>query len=478
MDAVDREIQATLRRVEQRTENIRIGDDAQTVQVAEFMTEADLLTRCVYVETGRRVAILPREPNSGQRARVLTLEEFGEAYLASGELMGGAGGGRWISFVERWRRAQQRQTCTSLVLGIGRPRFMKDFDGHSAVNIWTPTVRPRPAAGWEERVAVFLRHVDFLIPVQREREQFLDWLAHCEQQPQVLPHHGYLMFTETFGIGRNWLASVLVRVWRGEVAASVNLPALIDSGFNGSISGKRLAVVDEVHVSDGGRSRYAVESRLRQLLTEEVRIINPKYGREHSEWSALRWLLLSNHPDAIPMPRHDRRFAVIQNPSVCLSPDHYASLYGQLDDPAFIGAVGWFLAQRDISAFRPGAMPELNDAKLTVIDATTPELDKELAAVMHEWQAPVAAAEDLIRVCGIGESDQRARAHFGMAMRRAGHQKLGRVALAGRNRAHVWLLKGRKSPASLDETASAVAEYRAAAWFKLLTGAPDAPGPF
>jgi hypothetical protein len=173
---------------------------------------------------------------------------------------------------------------------------------------------------------------------------------------------------------------------------------------------------------------------------------NPKYGRQYVEWNTTRWLLFSNHADAIPMPKNDRRFAVIANPVLRRSDAYYTELYARLDDPEFIAAVGWFLSQRDISAFNPGATPELNAAKLAVIDATTPDMDRELAEVVAVWESPVAVASDLLQACDIKPDDRTARAAFGFAMRRAGHLRLPSKPRLGGERVTVWLLAG-KEPA-------------------------------
>ena len=242
-DSIERRAEAEARRRdEQRERNVVIGADAPEVTppTAEFMTEGAMMSRCVFASHGSQVIVLPEDSQSGLRAAVLGLRDFVETYRASGELIDG--GERWRSFVSTWRNSTARQTVSSHLMAIGRPRFLADMDGHTAVNLWTP--RRRVAPHDPGLAAAFWRHLEFLVPDAADRARFVAWLAHIEQRPEQLPHHGYLMFTETFGVGRNWLASVLTRVWRGEVAPSVNLPALIDSGFNGTLAGRRLAIVD------------------------------------------------------------------------------------------------------------------------------------------------------------------------------------------------------------------------------------------
>jgi len=459
------------RRDQQRAENVDIGNSTQAFPVAEFMTPEQLEARAIFVSEGRQVVVLPEDETSGQRAVVMQLADFTETYKSSGELIErDDGNSTWRSFVEGWRNSRQRKSVAATTMAIGRPREWRTDTGAPAVNLWTPTVRREPRAGAQEKVRLFLDHLAYLIPNEGERRQFLLWLAHAEQKPQELPHHGYLMFTESFGIGRNALASILARVWPGEVAASVNLPALIDSSFNGQIAGKRLAVVDEVYVNDFGKSRYAIENRLRQLITEETRVINPKYGRQYTEWNVLRWLLFSNHADGLPMPAHDRRFAVIANPTERHpdGADYYARLYAALADPEFIQAVSWHLAKLDITEFNPGATPAVNDAKRAVIEATTPELEKELRAVIAEWPSPIAAAGDLLVACGLQPDDTRHSSYFTKSMKALGHQKIDARPRIGGVPTRLWELRGKG--ALPDDLAAEVARYRAAPGFRGLAG--------
>lgn len=448
------------RRVEQIVRNHEIGTQAAQVPLAEFLTLPQMLERCVFVERGRRVAVLPESAaSSGQRVRLLTLDEFVETYMSSGEKAGEA----WASYAQAWRRSPQRKSVADVALGIGRGRMLTDpSTGGQALNLWTPRQRPPPTARGRQAAGEAWKHLEYLVPDAGERVRFRQWLGHCEQRPEVLPHHGILMITETFGIGRNWFASVLSRVWKGEAAAGVNLQKLMDSDFNGSIAGRRFVVIDECFI-DSGRSRYAAQSSFREIITAEQRTVNPKYGREYVEWNALRWLLFSNHWNAMPLPEGDRRMVVIANPTAPQTPDYYARLYNMLEDEEMIDAVAYDLAAAtDLTGFNPGAIPEVNDAKRRVIDEGQSEFERDLRALLVSWAPDVAAASDVMKALG-EEPEGKAAAQFGPVMRKVGWvNHKGRVAVSGK-RERIWVKPG---AAACDDLAAAVKDYRKEAWFK------------
>ena len=90
------------------------------------------------------------------------------------------------------------------------------------------------------------------------------------------------MVTPTTGIGRNWLASVLVRCLPGHVAVGVEPAELLDTPYTGRLSKKLLVIMDEVR-EGAGNMRYQRATRFRGMMTLENRVINPKYGVQSIE---------------------------------------------------------------------------------------------------------------------------------------------------------------------------------------------------
>jgi primase-polymerase (primpol)-like protein len=262
-------------------------------------------------------------------------------------------------------------------------------------NMWRGFQVPSLIPNDPEWLAAWHTHLAYLVPIAEERQRFELWLAHIFQRPDVLPHTGYLMFTEQTGIGRNWLSSVLVRVMRGYVAAGVDIKEVLDGSFNGRLTQKLLAVVDEAKAGMQDSKRFERSETLKTIINQSSRKINVKHGLETIEHNCMRWLFFSNHPDALPFENNDRRIIVIANPTVRASVEYYTWLYGMLEYPAFIGAVYQHLMSLDISSFNPGEHAPMNDAKLRALGEMQSEVDKVVSDFVAKWPGQLATSSQV-----------------------------------------------------------------------------------
>ena len=252
-----------------------------------------------------------------------------------------------VKTFDLWAINEKRVTVEEMTFDPRYGIFCHTHEGHTALNLWR--YKPNnPPPNWKELIAPFLAHVEYLIPIKNERDQFLDWLAHNEQKPGELPHFHYLMIAECQGVGRNWLSGVFANMWSGNVAINFDLSRSLQNGFNQALSRKRLVVVDEIN--EGGKStRWAHSETLKSMVTASHREINVKFGTMHSEVNCARWLLFSNHLTALPLDDDDRRWNVIRNPTEAREPEYYQQLYELLKDHSFISSVRQCLIERDIS---------------------------------------------------------------------------------------------------------------------------------
>lgn len=412
------------RRQAQREQTRRIGDGSDVVPKSEIYSVSDMLERFVFIKDGSQVADRWR-PQS-----VLSLADFRNATSGSKHMMVKPDGGiKHLQASEVWLGHQDRLEADALTFRAGAGPMTELPDGPgAALNLWAPPVREDAPPNWENLASILVDHIGWLWG--EHADAFLDWLAHIEQQPGKLPHFGWLHISRIHGKGRNWISSVLARLWRGNVAASLDLMAVLDGGFNGRLSRCVLAVVDEIN--EGGNQSYRHAQTLRQIVTAEHREINPKYGRMRVEWNAARWLLFSNHTGAIPLGDDDRRFYVVDHDGPPRAAAYYKRLYDVLDEPHLIASVAEFLKQRDITRFNPGERPPTTAAKAALIKLNQSEEDALLQELVKRWPVDVISASELNVYLGYNGVSSRSNRH---AMDRHGIVKLRKLRTEHRTEA-------------------------------------------
>ena len=444
----------------------RIGD-ASDIEPGDLLprlwTLDEMLAEFVFLGDGAQVAL---------RGDPRTAVAFGHFELRTAASVRKIPSGNPRLVARYWLEHPRRVTVHTLTFAPGAPEICRSPDDHIALNLWRPGPPIEAPENWPEHAGEFLRHLCYLAPLDEERGLFLDWLAHLEQRPGELPHFHYFFIANTHGIGRNLLSAWLARVWRGYVALGVDLPALTAGGFNGCLSRKLLAQVDELNevaTADRG-SIYRAAEALKSLLTRERTLINPKYGRQHVEFNAMRWLMFSNHDSALYLDERDRRFCVVRNPDTPKSADYYAEMYRRCDDPGFIASVRKLLAERDISTFNPGKLPAVNQAKADVIAAGRSDIDQAMLELAAWWPGEVVTATDIRRFVfpGVDDDEREARRESGAlrhAAGRAGMRPLDRRIRIGGKLERVWTLRNPDTwaIAKPGKVASAIVEARCSA---------------
>ena len=423
------------RRSDQKLENQLIGE-GDVVPLAELIDLEEALTRFVFISDGSFIGDL-NSPNF-----VTSKQDWVNAMLASSDEVPSKRNVSQFDVVQiskLWLFSPERKTVQTHSFKAGGPVFINDPQGRPALNSWRMPCREDNPSDWEARIQIFLEHINFLFDSQAPR--FLDWLAHIEQQPEILPHTAWLHISRSFGLGRNWVASVLVRLWKGNVAANVDLPALLNSGYNGHLSRKILAIVDEIR-EGGGEARWRHAEKMKSLITEETRVINPKYGRQSIEYNSCRWLMFSNHIAAIPIDQGDRRFEVVYTEKEPKEAQYYIALYKALEDPLFIRSVGHYLRMRDIKDFNPGQKASMTDAKQQAIEVSLSDSDEYARLIAEHWPSDLIDVKDIKAIFSGYEDNGRPTAAQHHSLHRANIRRyLKRVKVSEREAVTVYVIR-------------------------------------
>ena len=361
---------------------------------------------------------------------------------------------KYLPVAKLWLESPKRLSVDVITWAPGDKEFClapeRQQGGHRAYNLWTPPDLGGAPPDWEQRLQPFLSHVEYLIPEEVERKRFAQWIGHIFQRPGDLPHTCYLMIATQTGIGRGTLASILTRALRGFVAANMNIDALF-GGFNGRISQKLLATVDEVREGNS-TNRYAKAETFKSKITEEIRALNPKYGAQSVEKNCCRWLMFSNHLDALPFDNNDRRVIVIANPSVRQEPQWYSKLHLLMDDELFVASVQHYFMTINLAGFNPHEPAPINDAKRKALAALESDAGRACREFKELWPAELATVADFRRL--LADDAPRSSRAFQHEFERADMRPARRVKIVGALET-VLIVRGPLTPEDISSLSNA-----------------------
>lgn len=385
-------VDESARRREQIEEAMAIGEGSDEIRLAGTVALDEMLPRFVFIQDGQQVVDLQQPQHVAAlgdwkatlKASTTTLEVKGQYNFD------GTPKTKTYETSALWEKNPLRQISQAVTFLAGGKRVVRDPKGREAVNTWNAPARLTAPGD----PSVFLDHVAYLFGEDAPR--FLDWLAHIEQKPGELPQSGWLHISDKQGTGRNWIASVIARLWPGYAAVNFDLSALFRTGFNDRLSSKIIAVVDEINEGQN-ESKWRNSETMKSLINEGQRTINPKFGRIREEFNACRWLVFSNHRSALALNETDRRFNVVIREGTPRDAEYYRRLYAALKAPGFIAGVAHTLRTRDLSEFNPGAHAVMTAAKEAVVAASRSEADEVLVDVVKYWPA------DVIHSSALGE---------------------------------------------------------------------------
>lgn len=152
--------------------------------------------------------------------------------------------------------------------------------------------------------APFLDHLAKLLPNKSDRDILLAYMAACVQYKGVKFQWAPLL-QGLEGNGKSLIGAVLTAAVGKRYTHKVN-PKDIGNVFNAWVSGKLLAIVEEIYTAD----RKDVIDTLKWLITDDRVPVTPKGVDQITGDNRANFILTTNHKDAIRKTRLDRRYSV------------------------------------------------------------------------------------------------------------------------------------------------------------------------
>ena len=195
------------------------------------------------------------------------------------------------------RAPQVLTTCFDPKLAPGA--IVDDFKGRTAVNTWIPPkVRSEPGDA-----GPFLRHLEKLLPMQRDRDILMAYLASVVQYPG----YKFLWAPALQGVpgnGKSYFTRILQHAVGSEYYYAAPSSAL-GKDFNAWLDAKLLIAVDDVRIADDD-----MYERLKTLITEKTQPIERKGVDADNVQVYANFFFTMNSKTGLRKAADDRRFAV------------------------------------------------------------------------------------------------------------------------------------------------------------------------
>jgi hypothetical protein len=244
----------------------------------------------------------------------------------------------------------------SLTVRPGLGLLVQEAEG-LCVNLWRPSELV-PSGG---DPAVWLEHMERLIPDAADRARTIDRMAYALQNPGVKLNSALVLLGGQ-GTGKD---SALQPFWAAVGAHNVAVvPGMQIGGDFNEYMQKPWLLVTEMP-SFRKRSSYEEIKALLTTPPDHIRI-NLKGVPAFKVPNIANLVVTTNHADAIALAEDDRRFDVIDTvPAARGEEGYFRRYYAWLEAGGSEAVMGWLL-RREVTAFDPKVAPPVSAAKATM----------------------------------------------------------------------------------------------------------------
>jgi hypothetical protein len=225
--------------------------------------------------------------------------------------------------------------------------------------------------------------MSYLFNERMDRKKVYRWMTTLVCRPDIRMHYSLLLVSEQQGVGKTTLfesiLAPLVGLWNCSFPTEADIT---DSSFNGWVSHKRLAVVNEIY---GNRKRKTYD-KIKSLITDANIEVNRKYQEAYKVTNYIHLGANSNSIHAIHIDDEDRRLMPPRVTDRIRDPAYWKQFYQWLHTGG-LEIICWFLhelAKDHRMIVETGERAPYTSMKGEMIEASRSE-GQQLAHEMAEY---------------------------------------------------------------------------------------------
>lgn len=282
-----------------------------------------------------------------------------------------------------WFTHKDRRGVTSVKMVPGQPETLAD----GSLNSWRGyACDPVPGD-----VKPFIKLLKRLIQNTEERRYVLNWLATLVQNPGQKFNVALVVWSSQQGTGKSLLFETIASLFHERHRVVVGQEVFGDM-FSEWQAHKVFVICDEVSSTD----QRGTADRIKGWITASKNNINTKHEPKYSQPNIIKYVFLSNHPDAVFLTDTDRRYFVVEATAARL-PSSEANEYVAWRDNGGRAALLAYLLKVTVQDFNPTAPAPTSSSKTLMIEDNKSDLerwiDRRLDEQMHKGAFLISAEE-------------------------------------------------------------------------------------
>jgi hypothetical protein len=306
-------------------------------------------------------------------------------------------------------------------------------------NVW----RPGPVKPKAGDTSLWNEHINYLFQNSEDRDHVLNWCAWVLQNPTLKPNHALLIVGKNTGTGKSFVARVMEQLI-GVRNTQRPKNSSMGGDFNSWLVNCRLCIIEEV-MQVGRRENL---NALRDLITEPRVEVNIKGVSAFLLDNAVAMMGISNHPNALPLDEHDRRWLVVETHVFRREPDYYKRLFTIFEDLEMLSAILDELLNRDLKGYSANIAAPMTEAKQQMIELSLS--DAETWLIENSGNPPLSynlvTIRDVVEAMPVSlqRTTRLSTVTIPTFLRdKLNGARLGLVRIGDGRREHLWALHGR-----------------------------------